>query len=87
MNERGTKRALREWLARTNGRVAAADIGDATHLVSQGILKSIHVLELILWIEERNERSIDPERIRPGSFGSIDAIYASFFAEEDDRAA
>lgn len=87
MNAERTKQALREWLARTSGRVAAADIEDETPLVSQGILKSVHVLELILWIEERLERSIDPERIRPGSFGCIDAIYGSFFGEEDGCAA
>ncbi len=87
MNEEQTKQALREWIARTNGRVSVADIEDGTPLVSQGILKSVHVLELILWIEERLERSIDPERIRPGSFRCIDAIYGSFFGEEDGCAA
>ena len=87
MSESGTKQDLREWIARTNGRVAAAEIADETPLVSRGILKSVHVLDLILWIEERLERSIDPERIRPGSFACIDAIYGSFFDEEDGRAA
>ncbi len=87
MNEARTKQMLREWIARTNGGVAVADIEDETALVSQGILKSVHVLDLILWIEERLERSVDPERIRPGSFGCIDAIYRSFFGEENGHAA
>ena len=87
MNATSTKQELREWLALTNGRVAAGEIENATPLVSQGILKSVHVLDLILWIEERLERSIDPERIQPGSFACIDAIYGSFFDEEDGRAA
>jgi hypothetical protein len=85
--EQQTRQALREWLARMNGRVSAADIGNATGLVSAGILKSIHVMDLILWIEERLGRPVEVQRIRPGSFASIDAIYASFFSEEDDRAA
>jgi hypothetical protein len=86
-NEQQTKQALREWLARMNGRVSAADIGDATGLVSGGILKSIHVLDLILWIEEQLQRQVEVQRIRAGSFASVDAIYRSFFSAEDDRAA
>ena len=87
MSARSVKQELREWLARTSGRVTAGEIEDATPLVTRGILKSVHVLDLILWIEERRGRPIDPERIRPGSFATIDAIHACFFEGEDDRAA
>ena len=85
--EQRTRQALREWLARMNGRVDATDIGDATGLVSGGVLKSIHVMDLILWIEERLGRQVEVQRIRAGSFASVNAIYASFFSEEGDRAA
>jgi len=78
-----TKRALREWLAAKNGRVSAREIADDTPLVSRGILKSIQVMDLLLWIEERRARAVDPGRIRPGSFASVAAIHASFFEEED----
>lgn len=85
-SEIAVKRALRDWIVRTSGRVDAAVVTDGTPLVAQGILKSVDVMELILFIEELLERSIDVERIVPGSFGSIDAIYRSFFGE-DERAA
>ena len=86
-NEAKTRRALRAWLAAKNGRVSASNIDDATGLVSEGILKSVHVMDLILWIEDRLGQQIEVQRIRAGSFASIDAIYRSFFSEEDDRAA
>jgi len=86
-NEAKIRQALREWLVAKNGRVQASDIGDATGLVSGGILKSIHVLDLILWIEERLGQQVEVQRIRTGSFASVDAIYRSFFSEEDGHAA
>ncbi len=86
-NEAKTRRALRAWLAAKNGRVSASDIGDATGLVSEGILKSVHVMDLILWIEDQLEQQVEVRRIRAGSFASIDAIYRSFFSAGDDRAA
>jgi len=75
MSRPDTRQELREWIARTNGRVSADEIEDETPLITRGLLKSLHVLDLILWIEERRERAIDPERIRPGSFASIEAIH------------
>ena len=86
-NEAKIRQDLRAWLAAKNGRVGMAGIGDATGLVSSGILKSVHVLDLILWIEEHLGQQIEVQRIRAGSFASIDAIYRSFFSEGDDRAA
>lgn len=85
-DEASVKRALRDWIVRTNGRIDAAVVTDGTPLVAQGILRSVDVLELVLFLEELLERTIDVERIVPGSFGSIDAIYRSFFGE-DGRAA
>ena len=86
-NEAQTKQALQEWLAAKNGRVSASQIDDATGLVSGGILKSVHVMDLLLWIEEQLGQQIEVQNIRAGSFASIDAIYRSFFSEGDDRAA
>jgi len=85
--EQQTRNALREWLAAKNGRVSPGDIDDDTALVSNGILKSIHVLDLILWIEERLEHQVEVQSIRSGSFASIDAIHRHFFHEEADHAA
>ena len=87
MSRRDARLELREWIARTSGRVTADDIAYDTPLITRGILKSVHVLDLILWIEERRGAAIDPECIRPGSFASVEAIHASFFGEEDDHAA
>ena len=81
-----TRRALRLWLAAKNGRVSASDIDDETGLVSGGILKSVHVLDLILWIEERLGQPIEVRRIRAGSFASIEAICRNFFSEGCGRA-
>jgi hypothetical protein len=51
-------------------------------LFRNGILKSIQVSNLILYIEELAGRAVDAEQIKPGVFRNIDTIHRSFFAHD-----
>lgn len=78
-NESRIRDALRCWIAKTSGKTSVEALDDDTPLFRSGILKSVQVTDLILFIEELSERPVDVERIKPGVFSNIDAIYECFF--------
>ena len=57
---------------------AIADLTDQTHLLENGILKSIQVMDLILFVEEISGQEIDVEGLKPGAFKDIDTIIKNF---------
>lgn len=71
--------ALRDWVVRTNGKVAPEEIRDDTPILEKRIVKSLDVMDLILFLEELSGRPIDVEKLKPGVFRSIDAIWENFF--------
>lgn len=73
--------ALRCWIAETSG-LSVDAITDTTALFGSGLLKSVHLLDLILLIEELSEHDLDVERLGPASFKDVDTIYAAFFNQE-----
>lgn len=58
---------------------ADAAVNDDTPLFRSGLLKSVHVMELILLVEELSGRPVDVEKLKPGAFESVDAIWKGFF--------
>ena len=70
---------LRAWILKKSPKVKPEDLKDDTPLIAGGVLKSLQVMELILWIERAAQVSIDVESLKPGTFRSIDAIAAMFF--------
>ena len=75
------KAALKDWIARTNGKVRAEQLADDTPIFREGLLKSVQVPELILYIEELAERAVDVQKIRTGVFRDIEAIVRNFFGD------
>lgn len=73
--------ALRRWVAQASGKIAEEDLADHTPIFRDGILKSVQIGDLILYIEELTEHSVDVEKITPGVFRDIDTICRSFFGE------
>ena len=74
--------ALREWVAKTSGTSSIGDIADDTPIFRSGILKSVQVTDLILYIEELAKRRVDVEKIKPGGFRDINSIYINFFSSD-----
>lgn len=81
-NESTIRTALRQWIAGTSGKTSLETLSDDTPLFRNGILKSVQVSDLILYIEELAERAVDVEQIKPGVFCDIDTIYLNFFARD-----
>ena len=73
---------VRSWLAE-HGRttVDGATLTDATPLIDEGILSSIQVPELLLFIEDLRGRPVEVSELQPGAFRSVDAIVSTFFTE------
>ena len=74
-----TRDALRQWIAGVSNKATLENLADDTPLFRNGILKSVQVSDLILYIEELAGRAVDMEQIKPGVFRDIDTIYCSFF--------
>ena len=73
---------VRAWLVE-HGRTAieGTALTDATPLIDDGILSSIQVPELLLFIEDLRGRPVDVSELKPGAFRTVDAIVGTFFTE------
>lgn len=71
---------VRGWIlahAKVDG---PADLTDQTPLLATGLLSSLDIVELVLFLEELRGEEIDTDEIEPDVFVSVDAIWAGFFA-------
>ena len=73
------KGALRAWIRERNPDVPAGEPADDTRIIERRYLTSLQVADLLLYIEELCGAPVDPSRLKPGVFASIDAIHAAFF--------
>ena len=79
MTSEDARAALREWILEQNPEVSAADVSDDTPLIERRYLTSLQVADLLVLIEQLRGAPVDPSRLRPGVFRSIDAIHGAFF--------
>ena len=79
MSEAETKAALKEWIAKKSGKVAAADLTDATPIIEQRIISSLQVMDLILHLERLRGKPVEVESLKPGAFRTVGDIYTNFF--------
>ncbi|MGZ4664036.1 MAG: acyl carrier protein [Frankiaceae bacterium] len=52
------------------------DVADDASLIDEGVLDSIAVLEVVMFVEERLGVAVSDEEVLPEHFGSIDALTA-----------
>lgn len=81
MNNLEFRKALRDWMVRTSGKVRADELADDTPILELRIITSVQVMDLILFIEETTGAGVDVERLKPGAFRDINAIVARFGGE------
>jgi acyl carrier protein len=82
--ERAIRAELRAWiLEHAKAPPEGGELTDRTPLLETGLLSSLDVVELVLFIEELREAEVDTDAIEPEVFGSIDALWAGFFAESE----
>jgi acyl carrier protein len=77
------RQSLREWIAKTNGKIRAEDLNDDTPIIERRIISSLQLTDLILMLEKLSDNLIDVEMLKPGAFRDINAIYQNFFATEN----
>ena len=73
------RNALRTWIRERNPDVPPGEPTDDTRIIERRYLTSLQVADLLLYIEELRQSPVDPSRLRPGVFATIDAIHAAFF--------
>jgi hypothetical protein len=72
---------LRAWVVATSGKIQDGELKDDTALLEQRIISSLHVADLILFIEELREAPIDIALMNGKTLRSIDAICTTFLGE------
>jgi acyl carrier protein len=80
MDQTALRQALRQWVLEHAGTPTAEPVQNRTPLISSGLITSLQVLDLVLFIEELRCAPIDVTMLRPNAFRDIDSICATFFA-------
>lgn len=73
------RQSLRDWIAKTSGKIQPDQLADDTPIIEQRIVSSLQVMDLILFIEQLSDKPIEVEDLKAGVFRSIDSIYQNFF--------
>jgi acyl carrier protein len=74
--------ALRAWLLERSPSLVRAEFRDTTPLIERGILSSLQVVELLLWIEQVTGQPVDMAALVPGSFRDVNSICERFLEVE-----
>ena len=79
MNESEIRTQLRDWIyGRAKDKPERLD--DRTPILDDGILSSLDIVELVLFIENLRGTEVDVDALQPESFRDVDAIWKAFFA-------
>ena len=79
--EQEIRRLLRQWIVEhCRQDVAVFDIDDATPILVSGLLSSIQVAELVLYIEHLLGAEIPLDDLEADVFHSVDALWQRLFA-------
>lgn len=73
-----SKEALRRWVLERNPELEESELSDDTPLIERRYLTSLQVADLLVFLEELRGEPVDPTRLKPGVFRSIDTIHQAF---------
>ena len=76
------KQALRDWMVSKNGNIDPTDLSDETPIIDERIMTSLHVMDLILFIEDLTGNVINVEKLTSGDLRDINSIYRNFCQRE-----
>jgi len=74
-----TRRQLRDWIV-GRAKDKPDEMKDDTPVLEKGILSSLDVVELILFIEQLKGDEVSVDALEPDSIRDVNAIYETFFA-------
>jgi acyl carrier protein len=73
---------LRAWIVATSGKIRPEELSDDTALLEQRIISSLHVAELILFVESLRGGPVDLSRLDGKSLRDIDSVCTTFLADK-----
>jgi acyl carrier protein len=69
---------LRGWLVSSS--IQPVEVGLDTHLIDEGVLDSLQMVNFLMYIEELRGREIPEALIQPEYFTSLRMIHDTFFS-------
>jgi acyl carrier protein len=81
MTETEVRTELRNWIRMRAKMPPAKELHDSTPILDQGILSSLDVAELILYIESLKGEEVDIAAIEPKVLKNVDTLYIAFFGD------
>lgn len=82
MDEHEIKEQLREWIATANGSIQPHNISDDMALLTESIISSLQLMELVQLIEKLSGSRVSVQKLKPENFNTLSMIYQSFFVDE-----
>lgn len=82
MLESEVREQLRSWILRRSQAKATTELKDDTPILESGLLSSLDVVELILFIESLRGSEVDVDDIEPEVLTNVNTIYDGFFRGE-----
>lgn len=79
MSESEIRRQLRDWIV-DRAKEKPESLSDDTPIMENGILSSLDVVELILFIERIRGDEVDTDALEAESIRDVNAIYQTFFS-------
>lgn len=80
MTENEIRAQLRDWIF-NRAKTKPTSLTDDMPLLDKGILTSLDIVELVLFIERlRDGAEVAVEDLDPAAFRDVNAMYAAFFA-------
>lgn len=76
--EQEIREALRSWVLDKAKNLDGSVLTDKTPLFEQRYLRSLHLPELLLFIERLSGEPIEVDDLRPGDFRDIDTLVLRF---------
>ena len=73
------KAQIKDWIVDKKSIQDATGLDNSTPLLESKLLKSVDLMDLILFIEFLREQPLNIDELNPGAFHSIDAIAENFF--------
>ena len=73
---------MREWVLNNSKAAQVSELTDQTPLLESGLLTSLDIVELVLFIEELRGSEIETDEIEPHVFTSVDTLWQAFFIDE-----
>ena len=79
MSEAEIRERLRAWILARSKTANGRELADDTPILETGLLSSLDVVELVLFVESLKGEEIDVDAIEPEVLTNIDTIVAGFF--------